>query len=205
LAKRTENLYHLETTDIPKAVEVLFDAFQDDPVFNAIFEGATPEQRKAFYETPLRYCMKYGQVCAPSKDIEGVAGWVKGELAEMSLWRMLVSGAMWSGIKMGQEYSQKIAKVFKPIEEDRKKHMGDQAFIYLFIIGVASGYQGQGYGRFLLDGLINTAEENQMPVYLETETEMNVRLYEKFNFEVIDKVVLPVIGLPMWEMVRKSD
>ena len=203
MAKMTENLYHLETTDIPHAVEVLFDAFQDDPVFNAIFEGSTPEQQKAFYETPLRYCMKYGQVCAPSKEIEGVAGWVRGELAEMSLWRMLVSGAIWSGMKMGQEYSQRIAKVFKPIEEDREKHMGGQPFFYLFIIGVASEHQGQGYGRVLLDGLINIAEAEQLPVYLETETEENVRLYEKFGFEVIDKVNLPVIDLPMWEMVRK--
>ncbi len=205
MANKTENLFHLDTTDIPKAVEVLFDAFQDDPVFNAIFEGATPEQRKAFYETPLRYCLKYGQVCSPSKAIEGVAGWVRGELAEMSLWRMLLSGALWSGMKMGQEYSQKMAKVFKPIEEDRKKHMRDEAFLYLFIIGVASEHQGEGYGRVLLNGVISSAQENRMPVYLETETEMNVRLYEKFGFEVIDKVVLPVIGLPMWEMVRKPD
>ena len=203
MAKISEGLYRLETGDIPQAVEVLFNAFQDDPVFNAIFEGANPTQRKAFYETPLRYCMKYGEVWAPSMELEGIAGWARGEHAEMSLWRMLVSGAIWSGMKMGQEYSRMMAKVFKPVEEDRKKHMGDHPFLYLFIIGVASEHQGQGFGRVLLDGLIGIAEDGQLPVYLETETEANVRLYEKFGFEVIDKVDLPVIGLPMWEMVRK--
>ncbi len=203
MAKISEGLYRLETGDIPQAVEVLFNAFQDDPVFNAIFEGANPNQRKAFYETPLRYCMKYGEVWAPSMEFEGIAGWARGEHAEMSLWRMLVSGAIWSGMKMGQEYSQMMAKVFKPVEEDRKKHMGDHPFLYLFIIGVASEHQGQGFGRVLLDGLIGIAEDGLLPVYLETETEANVRLYEKFGFEVIDKVDLPVIGLPMWEMVRK--
>ena len=203
MAKISEGLYRLETGDIPQAVEVLFNAFQDDPVFNAIFEGANPKQRKAFYETPLRYCMKYGEVWAPSMELEGIAGWARGEHAEMSLWRLLISGGIWSGMKMGQEYSQMMAKVFKPVEEDRKKHMGDHPFLYLFIIGVASEHQGQGFGRVLLDGLIGIAEDGQLPVYLETETEANVRLYEKFGFEVIDKVDLPVIGLPMWEMVRK--
>ena len=202
---KIENLYQVEPEDIPQAVEVLFDAFQDDPVFNAIFEGADPEKRKAFYESPLRYCLKYGEVRAPSSDLEGVAGWVRGDFAKMSLWRMLVSGALWSGMKMGQEYSQKVQKVFEPVENDRIKHMGDQPFLYLFIIGVASEHQGQGFGRVLLDGLIAVAERDQLPIYLETETQENVSLYENFGFEVLDRVDLPVINLPMWEMVRKPD
>jgi ribosomal protein S18 acetylase RimI-like enzyme len=205
LTNYSENIYQLEHNDIPQATEVLYNAFENDPVFNAIFEGSRPEQRKALFETPLRYCMKFGQVWAPSKALEGIAGWVRGELAEMSPWRMLVSGAIWSGFKMGPEYSQKLAKVFKPIEEARQIHMGDQPFLYLFYLGVASEHQGQGYGRVLLDELINVAENDQLAVYLETETEENVQLYNHFGFEVIEKVDLPVINLPMWKMVRKLD
>ena len=203
MISKAERLYTLETKDIPYAVEVLFDAFQHDPVFNAIFEGAELEQRKAFNETPLRYCMKYGQVCAPSEDLEGVAGWVRGKHATMSPWRMLVSGAIWPGLRMGGKYSQRMIKVFTPIDEGRKKHMGDQPFLYLFFIGVASEHQGKGFGRVLLDEVINIAEKDQLPLYLETETTENVQLYEYFGFEVIEKVNLPIINLPMWEMVRK--
>jgi hypothetical protein len=37
---------------------------------------------------------------------------------------------------------------------------------------------------------------------LETETEDNVRWYTSHGFEVIKQIGLPVIHLPMWEMVR---
>lgn len=203
MIKSTENLVSLENKDVPHAVEVLYDAFQHDPVFNAIFEGATTQQRKAINETPLRHCLHYGQVCAPSEDLEGVAGWVRGEHAEMTLWRMLVSGAIWPGLRMGQNYSQGIMKAFQPIKAGRKKHMAGQPYLYLFFIGVATKHQGQGYGRVLLDEVIRLGESDHLPVYLETETEQNVRLYEHFGFEVIKKVELPIVQLPMWQMVRK--
>ena len=199
----SEHLYSLSRQDIPRAVEVLYDAFQHDPVFNAIFEGSSPEQHKVLYETAMRYCMKYGQVWATSEKLEGVAGWVWGKHARMTPWRMLVSGALWPAFKMGQEYSQRMATVFQPIDQDRHSHMGEHAFLYLFMIGVASQHQGQGHGRLLLDEVIKFAESDQLPVYLETETENNVQLYQHFGFEVLNKVDLPVVHLPMWEMVRK--
>ena len=200
---KSTSLYSLTKADISRGVDVVLDAFQHDPVFNALFEGSAPEQRRAMYETPLRYCLHYGQVCAPSENLEGVAGWVQGQHAEMTPWRMLLSGAIWSGIRMGQDYSRRMMKAFQPIEAGRKQHMAGQPFLYLFFIGVATAHQGQGYGRVLLDEVIRIAEQDNLPVYLETETEANVRLYEYFGFTVLEKVDLPVVHLPMWMMVRK--
>ncbi len=199
----TENVVTLENKHIPHAVEVLYDAFQHDPVFNALFEGAAPQQRKAFNETPLRHCLHYGQVCAPSEDLEGVAGWVSGKHAEMTPWKMLVSGAIWPALRMGRSYAQRMMKAFQPIEAGRRKHMAGQPYIYLFFIGVAPKHQGQGFGRLLLDEVLHIAQAVHLPVYLETETDNNVQLYEHFGFEVIDQVELPVVHLPMWQMVRQ--
>ena len=203
LIKQAGNLVSLENKDVPHAVEVLYDAFQHDPVFNAIFEGASAQQRKAFNETPLRHCLHYGQVGAPSEDLEGVAGWVRGKHADMTLWKMLVSGAIWPALRMGQNYSQRMMKAFQPIDEGRRKHMSGQPFLYLFFIGVATEHQGKGCGRMLLDEVIRIAESDGLPVYLETETTENVQLYEYFGFEVLAKVDLPIVHLPMWQMVRK--
>jgi ribosomal protein S18 acetylase RimI-like enzyme len=196
-------VYPLTKEDLSQAIAVLFDAFGEDPVFNAVFEGASREQRRALYESTMRYCLRYGEVWASSPNMEGVAGWVRGEKASMTLWRMLASGAIWSGMKMGPQYSQRMATVFEPIDADRKVHMAGQSFLYLLMIGVASAHQGQGYGRTLLDAVIQLAEKEQALVYLETETENNVQIYEHFGFEVLNKVTLSVIDLPMWEMVRK--
>lgn len=198
-----EDFYKLQPQDRDRIGIVLNEAFKDDPVFNAIFEGATPEQRIAFYTSPVVYCMKYGQVIAPSKQLEGMAAWVTGKYADMSMFHMLMSGAFFSAMRMGPKYSQRIATVFKPVDEDRKANMKGRDYIYLVMIGVAPQYQGQGLGGKLMRAMLTEGEQSGLPIYLETETEENISLYQHFGFEVVKKVTLPLIDLPMWEMVRE--
>jgi len=198
-----DNLYQLQKHEAAQAGVVLNDAFQEDPVFNAIFTGAAPEQRIAFFTTPVVYCLKYGKVYAPSEQLEGIVAWVPGKYADMNFIRLLLSGAFWPGMKMGTEFSQKIATVFKPIDEDRKVQMRGRDYLYLLIIGIAPQYQGQGFGGQLLKALFAESEQTGLPIYLETETDENVSLYQHLGFKVINKAELPLIDLPMWEMIRE--
>lgn len=198
-----ENLYRLQKHDADRAGLTLTEAFQDDPVFNAIFEDATPEQRQAFFTTPVQYGLKYGQVFAPSAQLEGVAAWVPGRYAEMTIMRLIFSGAFWTGMKMGMDVSQRMSTVLKPTDLDRIEFMRGRDYTYLVIIGVAPQYQGQGFGGQLLQAVIDQSDKSGLPVYLETETEENVQLYQHFGFTVMKVVTLPLIDLPMWEMIRE--
>ena len=198
-----ENLYRLHKHQADQAGVVLTEAFQKDPVFNAIFENATPEQRQAFFTTPVQYCLKYGQVFAPSAQLEGIAAWVPGRYAEMTLLRLLFSGAFWTGMKMGADVSKRMATALKPTDLDRIEFMRGRDYTYLLIIGVATRYQGQGFGGQLLQALIDQSEKSGLPIYLETETEENVQLYQHFGFTVLKVITLPLINLPMWEMIRE--
>ena len=98
--------------------------------------------------------------------------------------------------------ARKLGPIFTPIGADRKEHMRGQPFIHLYIIGVATARQGRGYGGTLLRALIEESERVGLPVYLETETKDNVRMYERFGSQVVKEIVLPIIDLPMWEMRR---
>jgi ribosomal protein S18 acetylase RimI-like enzyme len=199
--KRNE-IYPIQKKDIRRAAAVLADAFQRDPVWNAILSDATVEQREAAFQTPVRYGLKYGEIYAPSENLEGIASWVPGKLSNMTVWRVLLSGALWPGLKLGPSVAKKMGPIFGPIETDRKAHMAGRPFIYLQILGVAPAYQGRGYGGKLIRSLIESSEQARLPIYLETETEGNVRLYEHFGFRVLQQITLPLIDLPMWEMVR---
>ena len=202
MAGKTNDLYRLQKKDAPRAAAVLADAFEPDPVWRAVLGDATPEQRAAAFETPVRYGMRYGEVYAPSVSLEGVAVWVPGTLADMTIWRVVRSGAMWSGMKLGFGIAKKMGPVFHPIEVDRREHMRGKSFIYLLVIGVAPQFQGQGFAGKLVRALIDQSEQAGVPIYLETETESNVRMYEHLGFEVVKEIVLPIIHLPMWEMTR---
>lgn len=198
-----QQLHQVNKGELVQAGLVMTDAFQNDPVFTAIFEDATLEQRRAFFTTPVQYSMKYGQVKATSSQLEGVAAWVPGQYATMTLPRLILSGAFLTGMKMGTQISQRVATVFKPTDQDREELMRGRDYLYLVMIGVAPQYQGQGFGKQLLHAVIYESERSGLPVYLETETEENVSIYEHFGFTVIDKVTLPLIDLPMWEMIRE--
>lgn len=200
-----DKLHQLSKHESDQAGRVLSEAFRDDPVFNAIFLDAPPEQRVAFFSAPVIYSMKYGQVFAPSGQLEGIAAWVPGAYADMNLFRMISSGAFWTGMKMGMEIAKKLKVIFGPVEHDRKEHMLGRSYIYLQIIGISPQYQGQGLGGKLLHALFAESEKSGLPIYLETETDENVSLYEHLGFSVLRKVTLPLIDLPMWEMIREPE
>jgi ribosomal protein S18 acetylase RimI-like enzyme len=203
MAGQIDQLYQLQEKDVPNAGAVLTDAFRHDPVWREVLAQATPDQKCGVFETPVRYCLKYGEVYATSEKLEGLITWVPGELADMTVWRLIRSGALRSMLKTGAQLPRRMEPVFKSLQIDRKEHMQGRAFLYLPIIGVASKYQGQGWGGRLLRALIVRSEQAEVPVYLETESESNVRWYAGFGFELIKQTKLPSINLPMWEMVRK--
>jgi ribosomal protein S18 acetylase RimI-like enzyme len=198
-------LHRLQKKEIRKAGVVLADAFQHDPLWNKILEGESNYEQKfqACFETPVRYCYKFGEVHAPSVNLEGVAAWVSGNAPDMTFWRMIQSGAILSGMRMGSKVGKKIETVFKPILRDRHENMIDKSYIYLLVIGVASEFQGQGFGGKMMRELIEKSEQSGNHLYLETETQQNVDMYEKYGFKTIKQITLPIINHPMWEMIRE--
>jgi len=197
--------YRVQKGDIIRAGKVLADAFQHDPLWNKIYEGESDIEKRfrAHFEVPVRYCLKYGEVYAPSEDLEGVVAWVPGKYADMTAWRIIRSGAVGAAMRMGSNASKKMRLVFKPVTEDRHEHMARSTYLYLLVVGVATRSQGKGFGRKLIGAVIEKSEREGLQLYLETELEENVKMYEHFGFRLLKRITLPIVDLPMWEMVRK--
>jgi ribosomal protein S18 acetylase RimI-like enzyme len=204
-----ENLYILQKKDIAKAGLTLSDAFQYDAIWRQFFKDeATLEQKGTLFQAPVRYCNKYGMVYASSENLEGVAAWVPGDLADMTIWRLIQSGAVLSGIKSLSactKLARQQQRILKPLEHDRRKNMKGRSYLYLMVIGVATEYQRQGFGSKLLRGLVEKSEQTGIPIYTETQTESNVKFYESLGFKQIKKIFLPVIDLPQWELIREPE
>jgi len=198
-------LYRVQKGDIARVGKVLADAFQRDPLWNKICEGESDLEKRfrAIFEVPVRHCLKYGEVYASSADLEGVAAWVPGKYADVTMWRIIRSGAMGAAMRMGSSAAKKMGPVFKPVTEDRHEHMAGHAFLYLLVVGVATELQGKGFGRKLIGAAIEKSEREGLHLYLETETEENVKMYEHFGFRLLKMITLPIVDLPIWEMVRK--
>ncbi len=202
MSRKLDDLYQVQKKDVHRAALMLADAFHHDPVWNAVFGDAAIAQRAAAFETPVRYGLKYGEVYAPSEILEGVAAWLPGTVADMTFWRILRSGALWPGMKIGAQIMRKMQPVFRPIEIDRRETMRGKSYLYLQIIGVAPAFQGKGFAGRLLRALIEKSAQTGVVLYLETETESNVSMYEHLGFTVIKKITLPIVNLPMWELTQ---
>jgi ribosomal protein S18 acetylase RimI-like enzyme len=198
-------LYRVQKGDIMQASKVLADAFQHDPLWNKTYEGDPNigKRLQALFEGGIRYCLKFGEVYAPSKDLEGAMGLIPGEYADMTWWRAMRSGTMWAEMRMGLRAAMKAGTILKPVAKDRRENMAGRTFLYVPVIGVATKLQGKGLGRKMIDAAIEKSELDGRHLYLDTETEENVRMYEHFGFKLLKRITLPIVGLPMWEMARE--
>lgn len=76
-----------------------------------------------------------------------------------------------------------IRKVLRREEYIKSLHPQND-FLYLWFIGVVPAEQGKGTGSLLLNELIKIADEQKIPVYLETSLIENLPFYKKHGFEV---------------------
>jgi len=196
-----DNLYKIQKKDLKNTVNVLNDAFAEESMWKEVFNDE--EKNRALTEVMVRFCLKYGNVVATSNNIEGVMALAPYDKA-MTAWRIIRSGAFLLSMKISKE--AKMLEVLTNAVEEAKKSLNLGPYIHLLIMGVSQEFQGKGFGGKLLRAVIEKAETERKLIYLETQKEENVKLYEKFGFSVENKVILPEpLNLPMWLMVRNNN
>ncbi len=201
---RMDSLYRLTMRDAFRAGEALADAFTADPLWRSIFEGESNLDRRyqACFEVPVRHCLRYGKVYAVSEDLEGIAAFVPDGYADMTFWRMLRSGALGCSMRMGMNAGRRMSAL-RVLSRDRAQITAGRHYVYLLVLGVKTAHQGKGLGGSLLRALMEDCDGQGLPIYLETETEENVLLYEHFGFRVVNRIDLAKLHVPMWEMIRE--
>jgi len=82
-----------------------------------------------------------------------------------------------------------INKAFKREGLIKDKQAKD-SMLYIWFIGVDPLCQKQGIGSSLLEDLIKKAENQSLPIYLETSTLNNLPWYQQFGFEIYNQIEL---------------
>ncbi len=194
------DLYKITKRDLKNAVNVLTNAFSEDSMWKEVFDD--DDKNRILTEVMVRFCLKYGNVLSTSDKLEGVMA-IAPHGKDMTTWRIIRSGAFFLSMKIARE--AKKMKVLSNAIEEAKKSLNLGPYIHLLIMGVSQEFQGKGFGGKLLRALIEKAETERKPIYLETQKEQNISFYEKYGFSVKKKVILPEpLNLPMWLMVRDA-
>jgi ribosomal protein S18 acetylase RimI-like enzyme len=198
----------LSIDQINEASKTLASAFQDDPLFAHCFQD--PETRDIkntiHCEFMILLGMASGEVYISSNKIEGVAVWHPHKIKNQQT------------IKPSKDLIRRMQRVRK--EDISDPHVFKMMMIveeiansiqnqyvnfphwYLSLIGVKPNYQGKGYASQLIKMKLAEIDKQNLPCFLHTENEKNLKIYEHFGFQLIGKIKVPYTNFYLHGMLR---
>ena len=198
------NLIRLKKDQVKPAARALARGFQDYPLWVRAFPDAAEREQKALpsmFKFFVTYGVRYGEVYA-TPNFEGVAIWFIPDKINMTMIRMMRTGALKFAFKAGLKHMFKLMTADKVAKETHNRLVKSRHW-YLFILGVDSIYQGKGYASALLKPLITRIDNEDLPIYLETHDEKTVPLYKHFGFKLIEKANITNLDMTSNAMLRE--
>ncbi len=190
---------------VSDARAMLVNAFDEDPYFRFLAPDA--DERSAF----LRGVMASNIALASPRGAAGAVIAPDGELRGVSLW--FSPGAhppsalatAWAylrhvGPHLRRLRSRTIERGLRMASLLEEAQLREPHF-YLQVLAVDPRWHGRGTGSAMLRRRVAEADRARLPATLETSKEMNVRLYERFGFEV-RRATRCESSPPVWTMVR---
>jgi len=190
----------LRADEIPAAVGVLARGMRDNPLHVAAF-GPDPDRRERRIERVFTAVFRVFKAQTPlcaldGEAIVGVAGIAPAGTCQPTPRQGI--GLLPVVIAMGPGTALRVGGWLKAWAdrdpEEPHSHLGP--------VAVDAHLQGRGIGSQILAEYCRRLDESATVGYLETEKRENVRLYERFGFEVVGEA--PVIGVPNWFMRRPA-
>jgi len=201
---QTNKLPRLTRKDRDAAAAVLGRAFTEYEVLKYYFHDE--RKRRAIAETfcfiVLSVCLKYGEVYASSEKLEGVAAWLPSGKAPFGVWQIIRSVPLEVLFRFGCQGANRLDAYFNYLDKLHRR-LVPYPHWYLQIIGVDPAYQGQGFSSRLIRPMLERIDREQLPCFLETNTEKNVAIYRQFGFEVISEDKMSKVEVISFAMLRK--
>jgi GNAT superfamily N-acetyltransferase len=96
-----------------------------------------------------------------------------------------------------------ITRILKVLERESKiKIFYPKKLMYFWFLGVDLVYQGNGKGSKLLKEIIDLANRNKLPLYLETSTEINLPLYNRNYLQIYNELNF---NYPLYMLKKESE
>ena len=193
----------LSDADLPAAAQGLARAFQDDPLQTYVFPD--PAERAArspgHFAPLLRYGRMFGEVFTTTRPSDGAAVWLGPDAWEVTPERAVAAGLDDLPTVLGVAAAERFFSVLAAVDPYHHTAV-PAAHWYVMVVGVAPEAQGQGLGRALLQPVIDRADAESQPCYLETAQPKNVAFYEHLGFRRVVETVEPTSGLRLWAFRR---
>lgn len=201
----THEAIHLQPSQKAAAVEVLARAFMDDVTYAYVLPD--PDERakamRRLWVALVDYTQLFGEVYT-TPALGGVACWLPPGKTSYGLWPILRTGFALprAVLSFGKQGRDRMTDAMRYNDQVRDRVIKAPHW-YLGALAVDPAHQHRGIGSCLLQPVLARADARSVPCYLETQTEDNVRFYEKHGFEIANAGEVPGHPLKMWAMLRR--
>ncbi len=191
-------LRELKREELEVAAEVVGRAMADNPMAVAIFGNDRRRRARGnqrFFDTVLKSRVKPPLVACSGDRIVGVLASEPPGTCKPPLKKQLKMVPRLIGVGRPGDMYRGLVYV-----RERERHDLGEKHWHLGPVAVDPSSQGGGIGSKLLESFCAEMDSGQEVSFLETEKPENVRLYERFGFEVIDES--KPLGVKQWFMRR---
>jgi ribosomal protein S18 acetylase RimI-like enzyme len=184
--------------------EIAANAYHNYPLHNWLGSGKYDEiMSKLIMKITLKTMKNNAVIYADSEEMNGFAVWLPPGFTGSKTIPFLLNGGirliLHSGIKIigrlltYENYAMKL----------KKESTGNKDW-YLYNLSVLQKEQGKGIAKKLLSPMIKFCDNENKVIFLETNKENNVIIYQHFDFEVAKQGIVPKSNVEHYAMVRKN-
>ncbi len=185
------------------AARVYARAFFDYPVM--IAHWPDPARRRRYLEwylgCAINYGCRYGEVYT-TPDVAGLAIWLPPGQTHFTPWRYIRSGFLLTPLVMGIRRSFTQAMQYEDLAQKAHAQIAPGPHWYLWGLAVDPDQQGKGIGSALMQAMLERADAQHLPCYLETHDPKNIPFYRKHGFDIARTVKIPGSDLQFWSFLR---
>lgn len=192
--------------DIESIATVLNRAFVEDPLLHHFFpdDASRLSLAQPTFRLVARQTQAFGvseTIAAADGEMVGAALWLPSDHVDIGLLELLRFGGLSAVLHqgVGASWRQLVtnAKMLKLHHQLLpEKHW------YLIFLGLLPEARGKGLATKLVEPMLERADREGVPCYLDTHNGDNVPLYRRYGFRVAHEWVLPGTNLRHWAMIR---
>ncbi|KAJ5161496.1 Acyl-CoA N-acyltransferase [Penicillium capsulatum] len=193
----------LTEADIPGAIQVIQQAFADDPYFKWVFDASTFDRARN-YDSLAARChwgiknavFQVAKDSSSPEQILGVSCWLaphppsqpESWYSWIQSW-VLSFNQLWTNVRHLGRGGLRTNRywIWKQRQREAQSQIWDDPRGYYFcnIVAVSPRAQGNGVGRLLFEAVTKRADREGVKCYLESSKSVpNVQIYERMGFEM---------------------
>ncbi|MFE6762301.1 GNAT family N-acetyltransferase [Streptomyces sp. NPDC057689] len=191
----TDDIVRATASDVPALAGVLASAYAEDPVWSWLMPDDRDRRLRRLFTAHLAQQVPAGRVWTdPERTVAAV--W-----AEPGAWKLPAAYLLRNAgtlLRVGRAQLPRMAVRLLTLEH---RHPVRPAHWYVEYIGTHADARGTGRGSTVLAGLLERADADGRPVFLESSNSRNLTFYRRHGFEVREEMAFRS-GPPMWSMWR---